>query len=195
MIATPKKAVPNQEAEKIPSAHQDRLAGDVLVFKNCYAEGSLQLRCPTSAAVTDRGPVVVYRGRQEASGTRPSAVDPSRPTVRDIYITRLERDHWTKPHAVYPDNWVINACPDNGPSVDADENSVVVSWWTHSGDRPKVQVAFSNDAGDTFRQTDFHEVSRAEGPKGQVRRLRPSIWALRQGIPAFRVGLRTATVV
>ncbi len=70
--------------------------------------------CPTSAAVTGRGPVVVYRGRQEVPGTRPSEVSPNRATVRDIYITRLQGGQWTKPHTVHADNWVINACPDNG---------------------------------------------------------------------------------
>jgi len=81
--------------------------------------------------------------------------------VRDIYVTRLERDHWTKPHVVHADNWVINACPDSGPSVDADGNSVVVAWGTRSGDQPKVQVAFSNDAGDTF-----HQPLRVDGGRG-----------------------------
>jgi len=77
-------------------------------------------------------------------------VDPSRATVRDIYITRLQGDDWTEPHVVHADNWVINGCPDNGPSVDANGKNVAVAWWTRSGDQPKVQVAFSKDAGDTF---------------------------------------------
>jgi len=119
--------------------------------------------CPTSAAVTDRGPVVVYRGRQEVRGTRPSEVDPSRPTVRDIYISRLEGDRWTKPRPVHADNWVINACPDNGPSVDANGNRVVVAWWTASGDQPKVQVAFSGDSGDTFTQPLRIDAGKGEG--------------------------------
>jgi hypothetical protein len=119
--------------------------------------------CPTSAAVTDRGPVVAYRGRQEASGTKPSEVDPSRPTVRDIYITRLERDHWTKPRLVHADNWIINACPDNGPSIDAHGNHLVVAWWTRSDDQPKVQVAFSGDSGDTFTQPIRVDAGRGEG--------------------------------
>jgi len=122
--------------------------------------------CPTSAAVTERGPVVVYRGRQEASGTKPSDVDPNRPTVRDIYITRLEGGRWMKPKLVHADNWIINACPDNGPSVDAHGKSVAVAWWTQSGEEPKVQVAFSRDAGDTFTQT--IRVDAGGGAEGQV---------------------------
>ncbi|HTT22566.1 MAG TPA: sialidase family protein [Candidatus Sulfotelmatobacter sp.] len=119
--------------------------------------------CPTSAALTDRGPVVAYRGRQEANGAKPSEVDPSRPTVRDIYVSRLDGDHWTKPRPVHADNWIINACPDNGPSVDAHGNRLVVAWWTESADQPKVQVAFSEDAGDTFTQPIRVDAGKGEG--------------------------------
>ena len=106
--------------------------------------------CPTSAAVTRRGPVVVYRNRDEAPGTEPAQVESARPTVRDIYISRLENGTWTEPHRVFADNWVIDACPDNGPAVDSRGDNVVVAWWTRSGDQPKVQVAFSSTSGDTF---------------------------------------------
>ena len=106
--------------------------------------------CPTSAASTDHGPVVVYRGRQEAPGTLPSQVHDNRPTVRDIYIVRQQAGVWQKPHLVHKDNWIINACPDNGPSVDASANHVAVAWWTVSDNQPKVQLAFSSDSGDSF---------------------------------------------
>jgi hypothetical protein len=107
--------------------------------------------------------VVVYRGRQEPPGTKPSEVEDDRPTVRDIYITRLENGKWTKPHVVYPDNWVINGCPDNGPSVDAAANNVVVGWWTRSNDAPKVQVAFSSDAGDSLGKPIRIDAGNGEG--------------------------------
>ena len=119
--------------------------------------------CPTSAAVTQRGPVVVYRGRQEAPGTQPSEVNPYRATVRDIFITRLQGNQWTKPHRVYADNWVINACPDNGPAVDANGKNVVVAWWTASGNQPKVQVAFSADSGDNFGNPIRVDARQGEG--------------------------------
>ena len=119
--------------------------------------------CPTSAAVTARGPVVVYRGRQEPPGTQPSKVRSDRPTVRDIYLTRLESNGWTRPHVVHNDKWVINACPDNGPSVDAVANHLAVAWWTRSNDDPKVQIAFSEDSGDTFGQAFRIDSGKAEG--------------------------------
>ena len=119
--------------------------------------------CPTSAAITDRGPVVVYRGRQEASGTKPSQVDPNRPTVRDIYISRFEDDRWSKPRPVHADNWIINGCPDNGPAIDAKGKDVAVAWWTGSNDQPKVQIAFSGDSGDTFTQPIRVDAGNGEG--------------------------------
>ncbi|HTS30640.1 MAG TPA: hypothetical protein VMH81_32430 [Bryobacteraceae bacterium] len=119
--------------------------------------------CPTSAAVTPRGPVVVYRGRQDPPGTKPSEVQGNRPTVRDIYITRLDRGRWTAAHKVHADNWVINACPDNGPAVDAVANAVAVAWWTRANGIPKVQVAFSYDAGETFGPAIRVDSGKGEG--------------------------------
>jgi len=119
--------------------------------------------CPTSASVTSRGAVVVYRDRQEAPGTQPSQVQDNRPTVRDIYITRLEAGRWTKPRLVHADNWVVNACPDNGPAVDASENNVAVAWWTGANGTPRVQVAFSSDDGDTFGRAIRVDSTKGEG--------------------------------
>lgn len=119
--------------------------------------------CPTSAALTSRGPVVVYRGRQDPPGTKPADVECDRPTIRDIYIARLESRSWTRPHAVHTDNWVVNACPDNGPAVDAAGDKLAVAWWTRSSGSPKVQVAFSRDAGDTFGQAFRIDAGKAEG--------------------------------
>jgi hypothetical protein len=91
----------------------------------------------TSAALTSGGPVVVYRDR---SGTE----------VRDIYIVRQQGGGWSAPRPVYADNWEINGCPVNGPSVAADGRRVAVAWYTGAGDTPRVKVAFSEDAGATF---------------------------------------------
>jgi hypothetical protein len=98
--------------------------------------------CPNSAAATSLGPVVVYRGRESVAGARNA--------IRDIHISRLENGHWTKPHTVFADRWEIDACPDNGPAVEARDRDVAVAWWTRAGDHRKVQIAFSRDAGDTF---------------------------------------------
>lgn len=93
--------------------------------------------CQTSAALTDQGPIAVYRDRSQSE-------------VRDIYFVRQINGGWGSPQPVHADNWEINGCPVNGPSVNADGGRVVVGWFTSAGDTPRVKVAFSQDAGATF---------------------------------------------
>ena len=95
--------------------------------------------CQTSATVASNGPLVVYRDRSQSE-------------VRDIYIVRHVNGAWTKPQPVSTDNWQINGCPVNGPSVVADGATVVVAWFTGVADTPRVKIAFSKDAGATFGQ-------------------------------------------
>jgi hypothetical protein len=93
--------------------------------------------CQTSAAMTGRGPVVVYRDR-------------SPDEIRDIGILRRVDGKWTQPSLVHADNWHIEGCPVNGPSVVADGDRVAVAWFTGAQDTARVNVAFSSDAGATF---------------------------------------------
>ena len=93
--------------------------------------------CQTGAALTRRGPVVVYRDR-------------STDEVRDIAIVRETGDGFTAPTLVHRDGWKIAGCPVNGPAVDADGDRVAVAWFTGAGGRPRVLVAFSADSGATF---------------------------------------------
>jgi hypothetical protein len=95
--------------------------------------------CQTSATVTSQGPIAVYRDRSQNE-------------VRDIYIVRQVNGSWTTPQPVFTDNWQINGCPVNGPSVSAEGPRVVVAWFTSAADTPHVKVAFSQDAGATFSQ-------------------------------------------
>jgi hypothetical protein len=104
--------------------------------------------CPTAAAVSRRGPVVVYRNRSDPKDT--SEIRYQQEVVRDINAVRLEHDRWTTPKRVYPDNWVFSGCPDNGPAVAADGDRVVVAWFTAPGGEVAVEIAFSTDAGDSF---------------------------------------------
>jgi hypothetical protein len=94
--------------------------------------------CQTDVAATDRGPVVVYRDRTDEE-------------VRDIYLARKDPSGWTPGRAVHDDGWVIGGCPVNGPAADALGSDVVVAWFTGAQDAPRVHVAFSRDAGDTFQ--------------------------------------------
>lgn len=93
--------------------------------------------CQTSAAMTAKGPVVVFRDRSEAE-------------IRDIAISRYVDGAWTASQPVHSDNWEVNFCPVNGPMVQAFGDTVVVAWFTAARDTAKVQVAFSYDAGATF---------------------------------------------
>ncbi|MEQ8924497.1 MAG: exo-alpha-sialidase, partial [Fulvivirga sp.] len=92
--------------------------------------------CQTAAAITDNGPVVIYRNRSEEE-------------IRDIYITRFVNDIWTKPVAIYNDNWEIMGCPVNGPQIAAEGNNLVIAWFTASQDA-QVKLIFSEDGGSTF---------------------------------------------
>jgi hypothetical protein len=92
--------------------------------------------CQTDAALTADGPIVVYRDRGDDE-------------VRDVAIARLQGGRWSAPAAVHADGWKIDACPVNGPAVAARGRNVVVAWFT-APDRPRVRVAFSADAGQTF---------------------------------------------
>lgn len=93
--------------------------------------------CQTSAAITENGPVVVYRDR-------------SANETRDISIVRLVNDQWTSPKPVFPDNWKINGCPVNGPRISAIGNHVAVAWFTSPDKNAQVNIVFSTDGGNTF---------------------------------------------
>lgn len=93
--------------------------------------------CQTSAAMTADGPVVVYRDRSEQE-------------IRDTSIVRLRDGQWSQPVSVFKDDWQINGCPVNGPSVAAAGRRVAVAWYTGVNNKPRVKLAFSNDAGASF---------------------------------------------
>ena len=108
--------------------------------------------CQTDAALTSRGPLVVYRDRSPEE-------------IRDIAVTRLVDGAWTEGVPVHRDGWEIGGCPVNGPAVAARGERVVVAWFTGAGDLPRVHAAFSSDAG-----ASFSEPVRIDGgnPAGRV---------------------------
>lgn len=93
--------------------------------------------CQTAAAVTSRGAVVVYRDRSPEE-------------IRDIYLVRQTGGGWSQPQPVHRDGWEITGCPVNGPAVAAAGEQVAVAWFTAAQEIPRVQVAFSDDAGASF---------------------------------------------
>ena len=95
--------------------------------------------CQTDAAMTNDGPIVVYRNRTEDE-------------VRDIYYVRQINNQWTEPKPIFDDNWLIAGCPVNGAAISTKNNNVVVVWFTIANNLPKVKVVFSNNNGKTFQE-------------------------------------------
>ena len=93
--------------------------------------------CQPAAVLTASGILAAYRDRTDQE-------------IRDISVVQFEENKWSKPKNVFADQWKINACPVNGPAIASHENHVAVAWFTAANDQPKVEVAFSNDSGNTF---------------------------------------------
>lgn len=93
--------------------------------------------CQTDATMTSQGPIVVYRDRSEND-------------IRDIYFTAYRDNKWSLPRTIHNDDWEITGCPVNGPAISAKQSTVVVAWFTVADDIPRVKIAFSTDAGNTF---------------------------------------------
>ena len=99
--------------------------------------------CQTSAAWTSNGPIVAYRDRSDEE-------------IRDISVIRAVDGQWQKPITVGKDNWKIAGCPVNGPSIDALDQTVAITWFTGAQEEGDVMVAFSKDSGESF--TDSYRV-------------------------------------
>jgi len=106
--------------------------------------------CPTAVTKTSRGMLVAYR-------------DHTPEDIRDISVTRFESGRWTSPKNVYADKWQLNACPINAASVSAKGDRVAISWYTAAGDKPRVELAFSNDGGQTFGKPAVVSTGQAYG--------------------------------
>ncbi|MDP6600925.1 MAG: S41 family peptidase [Phycisphaerales bacterium] len=78
--------------------------------------------CGTDAAIVNGNPVVVYRDRSDGE-------------VRDISVAG------TLPMEIPPDNWRIEGCPVNGPSLDARNGTAAVAWFTDAPGRTGVWLA------------------------------------------------------
>ncbi len=93
--------------------------------------------CQTDVAVTDKGPLLVYRDR-----------DPNE--IRDIAVLRFDNGKWSAPKPVHADGWKIEACPVNGPAIAARGNAAIVGWYSEAGGEPALRIARSTNAGDAF---------------------------------------------
>ncbi len=93
--------------------------------------------CQTDAALTTKGPLVVYRDRSDDE-------------IRDIAVVRRNAGKWGAPVSVHADGWKIAGCPVNGPAIAASGNDAVVGWYSEAGDTPALRLARTTNAGDSF---------------------------------------------
>lgn len=108
--------------------------------------------CPTSGVETEDGLLIAYRDRTEDN-------------IRNISLARYDGDGWSAPYTLNDDGWRLDGCPVNGPSLAADGETVVASWFTAAGNEPRVYAAFSDDGGRTFGDPIVMDDDR---PNGQV---------------------------
>jgi hypothetical protein len=108
--------------------------------------------CSTDTAMTADGPVVVFRDRTESE-------------IRDISIVRRDDGNWSRSYPIHGDGWEIDGCPVNGPEIAAAGDLAAVAWFTAAEAEPRVQMAFSHDAGASFGQPVLID---GEGPPGRV---------------------------
>lgn len=105
--------------------------------------------CQTAAAPTSSGPVVVYRDRDDHE-------------VRDIWLAGPGP---TQRRRVGVDDWRIEGCPVNGPSVSALGDSLAVAWFSGASASGSVRVAFAG-ADDSFSEPvvvdDGHPLGRVD---------------------------------
>lgn len=115
--------------------------------------------CQTAAAMTNDGPVVVYRDRSDGE-------------VRDIMAITRRGGHWSAPTPVFADGWKIPGCPVNGPAVAARGRDLAVAWFSgvspgarEGGGGPRVALAFSRTGGESFEPP---VVLDSDAPLGRV---------------------------
>ena len=106
--------------------------------------------CPTALTATKKGLVAAYRDRSPSE-------------VRDIYVARFEDGRWLPGRAVHSDNWLIPACPVNGPALASRGDRVAIAWFTAANGEGRVNVAFSSDAGATFSAPQRVDDGKPEG--------------------------------
>ncbi len=93
--------------------------------------------CQTTAAITENGPIVIYRDRSDEE-------------IRDMSIVRLVNGEWTPPQSIFQDNWKIAGCPVNGPRTASIGNTLATAWFSAPENKAMVNIIFSTDGGTTF---------------------------------------------
>jgi len=106
--------------------------------------------CSTAIVKTPKGLLAAYRGHNDAN-------------IRDISLVHTEAAGWSQPRVPYADGWHIEACPVNGPHLDARNENIALVWFTAPQDQPAVKLAFSLDGGAHFISPVRLDTARAIG--------------------------------
>ena len=115
------------------------LTHDLDLLQEAEIDASVCECCGTSAVRVNDGFLVAFRNRTSEE-------------IRDIYVSKLTSEGWSKPISVHNDNWNIAACPVNGPSLSALNEKVAVAWYTAANDTSKVLLSFSENSGNSFAE-------------------------------------------
>ncbi len=93
--------------------------------------------CPFDLTLTAKGPLLVYRDRLP---------DKSRP----ICLKRWKASGWQKVDFPHSDHWKLTYYLTEGPILDASDKLVALAWYSASDKDPRIEVCFSENAGDSF---------------------------------------------
>ena len=107
------------------------------ILKREQLDNSVCECCNTAITELNGNLIAAYRNRTEGE-------------IRDIYVKRMIDGVWEDAKPVYNDNWEINACPVNGPAMDAIERMVIVAWFTAPDGKASVKLSFSKNEGKDF---------------------------------------------
>ena len=125
-------------------------------------DGSVCDCCQTDVAsvagASGPGALLVYRDRTQDE-------------IRDIHAVRFDGERWSAPVRVHADDWMMPACPVNGPAVAALGEDAVVAWYTATSaggadGMPRVRLARSADGGRSFAAP--VEIDSGEAVQGRV---------------------------
>ena len=105
------------------------VSNDGTIFNETQLDGRTCDCCQTSIAMTQDGPIIVYRDR-------------SKHEIRDIYFSQKIDSVWSTPKPVFNDEWKINGCPVNGPKIVSNKMHTATAWFTAANQKPKVKVSF-----------------------------------------------------
>ena len=122
-----------------------------MTIRGAYVDGNGELHnaaeidhstcdcCQTTMTIVNGVPWSFYRNRTDDE-------------IRDIYFSKLVDDNWSEPEVFYDDNWLINACPVNGPVARSYNNNMAVAWFTGAAGEHKVKLKTSTDEGRSFSE-------------------------------------------